>query len=244
MDVQVKGTYSDIIVTDQESICFPSDFTGSIRPGSLDHLTLTESIEWGENMSSPIEPGVIPKCCLRLLLPVSYKHRTDAIKLEAHVDVFISHRNIEYGPTDRVFTVWKEDAYYLPSLPKGLKWSGNMARWVDSPFFGGKRVKSATKIDHRFEKGEFDALLESSKQVHAANPDLYLDSIACKIRNKIKTFAEMGVLAKGFVFQVKGYLNYELRRQMIVRLEKIFPELGFYIAMDISRPWIEVAVRY
>lgn len=238
MTIEVTGIYSDITVTDQESICFPPNFAGSIRPGSMDHLVLAESIEWGVSMSEPIEPGVIPKCCKRLLLPAGYKHSIDDIKLEAHVDVFVNHRNIGRAPTDRVFTVWKEDSQFTPKLPREFKWSGS-GLWFDSPFFGRKRVQCATKIYYGFRGDEFERLIESSKQICEASPNLYIDSLARKIRDKVTALAQMGVLAKGLSFQIKCHTDPASCASIRIRLQELFPQLS--IRIDSYR-WATVTV--
>ena len=106
MTVTVGPTYLDISVDpDTTKLVFPDEACGSIRPGSLNHLTKLETIVWGNNMTDLIEPGTVPNG-VSLVLRESYGHPVDLSKLGSDVSVFINVLNYDRAPTDRCFNMW------------------------------------------------------------------------------------------------------------------------------------------
>ena len=129
MTVTVGPTYLDITVdADTVNLVFPDEAQGSIRPGSLNHLTKLEIIVWGKNMIDLIEPGTIPNG-VYLVLREEYKHSVDLSKLEPGIYVYTHAFNCDTAPTDRCFTIWgnfKDVQTVEPDLCKLDHEHGNM----------------------------------------------------------------------------------------------------------------------
>lgn len=70
-------------------------------------------------MTDPIEHGVIPKSCERILLPASYQHPIDDI-LMPDVSVYIHYSNIKYAPKGQLFYVWVDNDSTDVAIPKDL----------------------------------------------------------------------------------------------------------------------------
>ena len=114
MTVTVGQTYCNITIDpDVTQLVFPDDAEGSVKPGSLDHLTQLEVIVWGKNMTDLISPGTIPGG-VWLVLHSTYKHSLDESKLESCVKVSMHASNYEYAPTDRCFRLWGESTSEFP----------------------------------------------------------------------------------------------------------------------------------
>lgn len=96
-------TYADIAFnTKTKDYEFPDDFTGSVRPGSLDSLRY---IKWGKSMTDPIEAGIIPPGA-RLMLDESYKHAIDPSILPSCVSIYVHHSNRGLAAARNRFWVW------------------------------------------------------------------------------------------------------------------------------------------
>ena len=115
MTVSVGPTYSDITVDPNTvKLIFPDEACGSIRPGSLDHLTKLEIIIWGRNMMGLIEPGTIPDG-VWLVLRESYKHSIDLSELKPGVRIYTHALNYSQAPTDRCFRILGERISMFPN---------------------------------------------------------------------------------------------------------------------------------
>ena len=110
MVIASNKVYLELAInSDVIDLVFPDKATGSIRPGSLNHLTKLFTIRWGNNMASLIEPGTIPPQCKALLLPANYKHPYETSMYRSGLWVYIHESNLECAPTNfRAFNVWKE----------------------------------------------------------------------------------------------------------------------------------------
>ena len=148
MAITVNKIYTDITVTDEETIRFPDEVVGGLRAGSLDHLTKARNIAWGKNMTALIEPGVIPSCCSKLLLPVSYFHPVTDSNFEC-MHMYVHQSNIECAMHDRHIFVWKGDTDTDIDLPTGFSWNNRWPEWVKSRDFDGILVRRAQSVPPR-----------------------------------------------------------------------------------------------
>lgn len=145
MAVKLSKVCSVVEVEDKEHVVFPSEIVGSIKPGSLDYLTKTTTIEWGENMVDPIESGTIPRCCHWLLLPASYKHSADDLKFRHDVRLYIHHTNAEYGSSGSDFFLWKKASEPEPKLHQGYICTSGR-QWSISEIFSSMSIMSVQKV--------------------------------------------------------------------------------------------------
>ena len=114
MSVTVGPTYCEVTIDPSVAkLIFPDTVCGSIRPGSLDHLSKLKTIVWGINMTDLIEPGTIPDA-VTLVLRSEYRHQVDTSKLGLRVRVWIHGSNYQYAPTDRCFRVWADRLQMFP----------------------------------------------------------------------------------------------------------------------------------
>lgn len=145
MAVCVKRTYTQVTVKDKKNVAFPAEVIGGLEPGSLDHLCNVAFIEWGINMTDPIEHDTIPKCCHALLLPISYKHPIDDTKLPSGVLVYVHRTNLQYAPRACIFNVWADSAEEIDMvLPNGIIWAS--PGQYKSNFFEGRYIRSAKYV--------------------------------------------------------------------------------------------------
>lgn len=145
MAVSLTKVCSDVVVQDLPGgLVFPPEVVGSIKPGSLDHLTKSDSIKWGVNMTEPIAPGTIPVCCRYLLFPETYGHAIDDIKLSSDVMVYLHHTRVHIGPSSRMFYVWGMEGEPEPTLPAGYEYLKGHA-WRRSGVYRELRVREAQK---------------------------------------------------------------------------------------------------
>ena len=131
MDNTTNKIYTDITIEDEATICFPDEVVGALRPGSLDHLTKVRNIAWGRSMTALIEPGVIPDCCTKLLLPVTYSHPIASSEFGFKPQVYIHHSNITSAAPDLPFFVWKSSTDADVNLPSGFSWNARWSRWIE-----------------------------------------------------------------------------------------------------------------
>lgn len=221
MPVKLNKVCSDVEVEDEKHVVFPPEIVGSIRPGSLDYLTKTQIIEWGENMVDKIEHGTLPFCCMWLLLPANYKHPTDDLKFRSDGFLYVHHTNIEHGFAVREFFIWKGLTDPKPALPPGLKHAGN-STWYESDVFKTisilkvKKVQQSTAVSvealgkkHNDYKASmisikhFDAKLEVIRDImdsHRTDAESFEAKVAAELASIKSSIADLtiqiGVIAK------------------------------------------------
>lgn len=146
MAVSLTKVYSDIVVQDVgATLVFPPDVVGSIKPGSLDHLTKAHIIRWGVNMTGPIEPGTIPECCNYLLFPETYSHAIDNIKLRPRIEIYVHRTQVQTGPSDRIFYAWGLPDEPQPILPAGYQFAAKRI-WRQSIMFGDLNITEVESV--------------------------------------------------------------------------------------------------
>lgn len=173
MTVKLTKICSVVEVEDAAFIAFPPEVVGSIRPGSLDHLIRVKDIEWGLSMTDPIEPGTIPKCCGYLLLPASYKHPADSIRL-TDVHIYVHHTNVSYGPSDRKFYIWREPTEPEPTLSQCHEYLGRGGCWYASEVFKGVSVIQVKKVPDAVPKPQPTPTTTLEEKIDRQQTDLEL----------------------------------------------------------------------
>ena len=156
----VNKIYTDITIEDKETIRFSDEVVGGLRPKSLDYLTKAYYITWGRNMTDLIEPKVIPSCCIKLLLPISYAHPIADTKLKRNTRVYVHHTNVRYAPTNCSFYVWIDDSDSinddLDDLTESCCWDPEYLGWTADDDFTGILVRCA----HPVPPGTHQAMIE------------------------------------------------------------------------------------
>lgn len=250
MSVKLTNTYSDVQVEDVNLVVFPPEVHGSIKPGSLDHLTKAICIEWGTNMTGLIEPGTIPPCCITLLLPSSYKHPiTD--RLGTNVTEYVHHSNIETVKHDRPFHVWKRPSEPNPSTPKTYDCS---CSWSRSQYFKGtsfiisKRLPVAVPskpvsppVPQACMLDNLDALLTLSKSQESNSHILFAKRIANRIIEEMTEAAVDGYLHTNFSYELN--CPTPLQPTIMALQELLGPKLTVSPDQDSDRPGIIVTLK-
>lgn len=215
MTVTVTKIYTDVQVDDEHTIIFPPTVQGSIRPGSLDLLERVQFIKWGDNMLGEIEPGVIPKKCVGLMLPAGYA-RSITGDLDKMRLLYVHHSQIATVISGRVFTIWRDPSEPEPVLPAGY----NSGTWIESSNFKGYLVRDIKKlaviapepvvvslsesvpVPFVFSPKGFDSLLAKSK-IESETCETYANKMAITINEEINRAADEGRLNGQFLFMFK-----------------------------------------
>lgn len=192
-----------------DCIVFPPEVHGSIKPGSLDHLTKVYSIEWGVNMTGLIEPGTIPRCCTVLLLPPSYKHPiTD--RLGPRTIEYVHHSNLGTVQHDRQFQIWKTCDEPNPCVPTAYDCNQS---WVGSRYFRHAWISMARRLPVTVPQPEpvtapqgsttnnIDALITLSKSQESNSHTLFAKRTAIRITEEMTEAAIDGYLHTNFRYE-------------------------------------------
>lgn len=216
MTVTVTKIYTDVQVDDEHTIIFPPTVQGSIRPGTLDHLSRVRYIRWGDNMLGEIEPGVIPKRCAALMLPAGYTH-TMPEDFDRGKLLYIHHTQIATVTSSRLVSLWREASEPAPVIPAGYKINVD---WYNSSNFKGNLVLDVEIVPivvpepvvvtqsepvpkpFVFTLESFDALLAKSK-IESESCETYANQMAITINDEINRAADEGRLHNQFFFEFK-----------------------------------------
>lgn len=235
---------------DTIKLVFPDTAQGSIKPGSLDHLTKLEVIIWGKNMTGLIEPDTIPDDCW-LVLRESYKHLVDLSELKPGVRVYTHALNYSTAPTDRCFRLW------------GMKVSqfivGSVQCMVDHDH---TNLSSSDMNAELCTKGEFIhtcavtkvPVVLKSEAVSEPVPEESIEETQTRINEELLELSQKGDLAtiSAFIDANQTYLRIRYRDFAVLRtfIERhdldlcklICSKLGTIGASHLQR-WIKQGIR-